>query len=189
MGLQKIQTILTVHFTNFKRIAQDSTVALYLYTWKQIEKGNVVSLDDTMLPEIIRIQNEGFGNGRNNGVRRYSKRLKKVFYVIKYQDHIAGYCIYSLKIMPSFKGFKKSSILHSIAIDRDFRRKGLGEKLLNGSIKEMKLNKIPSILLYVNKKNLSAIHLYEKLGFQIIKEVRDICGQDEKCYEMKLKLE
>jgi hypothetical protein len=52
----------------------------------------------------------------------------------------------------------------------------------------MRLNGISSVLLYVNAKNLSAMNLYEKTGFRITKEVKDVCGTDEKCYEMELKL-
>nr|WP_243684968.1 N-acetyltransferase [Methanosarcina barkeri] len=57
-------------------------------------------------------------------------------------------------------------------MDRNFRRKGFGEKLLEESIQEMRLNKIASVLLYVNVNNTSAIKLYEKLGFRIIKETK-----------------
>ncbi|WP_341537111.1 GNAT family N-acetyltransferase [Methanosarcina barkeri] len=59
-----------------------------------------------------------------------------------------------------------------MSIDRNFRRKGFGEKLLEESIQEMRLNKIASVLLYVNVNNTSAIKLYEKLGFRIIKETK-----------------
>lgn len=38
----------------------------------------------------------------------------------------------------------------------------------------MRLNKIASVLLYVNVNNTSAIKLYEKLGFRIIKETKKI---------------
>ncbi|MDQ1251673.1 MAG: [ribosomal protein S18]-alanine N-acetyltransferase [Euryarchaeota archaeon] len=52
----------------------------------------------------------------------------------------------------------------------------------------MRLNKIVSVLLYVNVNNVAAIKLYEKLGFRITKEMKDICGQNEKCYAMELNL-
>ncbi len=188
MDLIKVQAKFTIHLTNFKRMVQDSIGMLLLYKWKQVEKENVVSLDSAMLPEITRIQKEGFGTGDRNGVRRYSKKMKKTFYVIMDHNKVVGYCIYYLKLIPSLKDFEKSSVIHSIAIDNNFRRKGLGENLLRESIKEMRLNKISSVILYVNIKNISAIHLYEKIGFRIIKEVKDVCGQDETCYKMKLEL-
>lgn len=52
----------------------------------------------------------------------------------------------------------------------------------------MKLNGISSILLYVNTKNLPAIKLYEKMGFKRNVEIKDICGIEEMCYEMELKI-
>jgi ribosomal protein S18 acetylase RimI-like enzyme len=42
--------------------------------------------------------------------------------------------------------------------------------------------------LYVNTENLPAIRLYEKMGFRKIKEVKDICGPKEICYEMELRI-
>jgi ribosomal-protein-alanine N-acetyltransferase len=99
-----------------------------------------------------------------------------------------GYCIYYLKPVLSPKGFKKKSVIYSISIDKNFRRKHYGENLLKESIKEMKLNGVSSILLYVNMENLPAIRLYEKIGFKKIKEIKDICGPKEACYEMELRI-
>ncbi len=82
MDLVKIQTTLTACLTGFKRSLQDNFRASFLYKWKQTEKENVVTLDNTMLPEIIRIQTEGFETRRRNGVKRYSRKFKKIFYVI-----------------------------------------------------------------------------------------------------------
>jgi [ribosomal protein S18]-alanine N-acetyltransferase len=44
----------------------------------------------------------------------------------------------------------------------------------------MRLNIIVTGLLYVN--NVLFIKLYEKLGFRIVKEMKDICSQSEKYY-------
>ncbi len=65
---------------------------------------------------------------------------------------------------------------------------GYGRKLLEESIKEMKLNGVSSTLLYVNVNNTLAIRLYKKMGFKIIKKIEGICGQKEECYIMELKL-
>jgi ribosomal-protein-alanine N-acetyltransferase len=76
----------------------------------------------------------------------------------------------------SSRGFEKKSVIYSIAIDSKFRKKGFGRKLLEESIREMKLNRILSVLLYVNVNNIPTIKLYEKTGFLIIKEVENVCG-------------
>lgn len=188
MGLIKFQFTLNVYLMSFERLVRDIIATLYIRKWRQVEKENVVSIEDSMLPEIIRIQAEGFETKSRNGIRRYSKRLRKIFYVVMSQDRVVGYCIYYIKPVLSLKGFKKKSVIYSISIDKDFRRKGYGEKLLRESTREMKLNGISSILLYVNTKNLPAIKLYEKMGFRTTNEIKDICGLKETCYEMELKV-
>ncbi|WP_240664330.1 GNAT family N-acetyltransferase [Methanosarcina sp. MSH10X1] len=147
-----------------------------------------MSLEVAMLPDVLRIQEEGFETRNQGKLIKYSRRLRKIFYVIKNQNQVIGYSIYYILLTPSFRGFKKKSVICSIAIDRNFRGRGFGEILLKESIQEMRQNKITSVLLYVNIKNISAIKLYEKLDFRIIGEKKDICGEDEKCYEMELNL-
>lgn len=188
MGLTKVHFTLNVYLISFERLVRDIIATLCIRKWRQVEKENVVSIEDSMLPEIIRIQAEGFETKSRNGIRRYSKRLRKIFYVAINQDRVVGYCIYYIKPVLSLKGFKKKSVIYSISIDKDFRRKGYGEKLLRESAREMGVNGITSILLYVNTKNLPAIKLYEKIGFKTTNEIKDICGLKETCYEMELKI-
>jgi len=188
MGLTKVQVTLNVYIMSFERLVRDIIATQCIRKWRQVKKENVVSIEDSMLPEIIRIQSEGFETKSRNGIRRYSKRMRKIFYVIKNQDKVVGYCIYYIKPVLSLKCFKKKSVIYSISIDKSFRRMGYGEKLLKESIKEMRLNGISSILLYVNTKNLPAVRLYEKIGFRVVTEIEDICGPKETCYEMELKV-
>lgn len=186
MGITKIYNRSIEYLINFRKLLLETAGVLLLREWKQIRKENIVTIEDSMLPEVLRIQAEGFKNSSQDKLIRYSKKFKKVFYIIKNEDKIAGYCMYYPKLSISFKGFEKKSVISSIAIDKNYRGKGLAEKLLKASIEEMKLNKISSILLYVNVNNLPALNLYEKIGFQKTKEIKDICGQNERCYEMKL---
>lgn len=92
-----------------------------------------------MLPGILRIQVEGFRNGSLKKLLKYSKNSGNIFYVIKSQDKVIGYCTYYLKMTLSFKGFVKQSVISEISIDRNFRSNGFAERLLNESIEEMKL--------------------------------------------------
>jgi ribosomal-protein-alanine N-acetyltransferase len=156
--------------------------------WKNTKKEDIVSIDETMLPEVLRIHAEAFNRKNQENLIKYSKRLRKIFYVIKSRNKIAGYCSYYLKPELSFKGLRIKSVIYSIATDNKFRGEGYGRRLLEESIKEMKLNGIYSILLYVDVKNIPAIKLYKKMGFQIIKKTKNICGQNEICYIMELKL-
>lgn len=184
----QVYTRLIESVTCFKKMLRDTVGAYILKDWKSIEKENIVLVDETMLPEILRIQAENFDSKNQKKLLKYSKKLRKIFYVIKNQDIIAGYCTYYLIPEISFQGLKKKSVVYSIAIDTKFRGMGYGRKLLEETIKEMKLNGIFSVLLYVNVVNTPAIELYEKMNFQIIKEIEGVCGQQESCYIMELKL-
>lgn len=188
MSLTKIHTRPIVYFMNIKKILRDAAGSLLVKQWKQIEKEDIVSIENYMLPEVLRIQAEGFEKGNQKKLIKYSKNFRNIFYVIKSRDNIVGYCAYYLKPEFTLKGFEKQSVISSIATDRNFRGRGFAERLLRSSIEEMKANRISSIFLYVNTKNLPAIQLYEKIGFHVTKEVEDVCGQEESCYEMELNL-
>jgi [ribosomal protein S18]-alanine N-acetyltransferase len=188
MNLTKIHTRLAEYVVNFKKLLLDYAGISLLRQWKQTEKETIMPVEDSMLPEILRIQAEGFKHKNCEKIFKYSKNFRTIFYVIKSQDKVAGYCIYCLRPVISFKGFGKGSVINEIVIDRNFRGKGFAERLLKETIEEMKLNGILSILLYVNISNQSAIKLYEKIGFRKTKEVQNVCGQNETCYEMESKL-
>ncbi|MGI5992381.1 MAG: GNAT family N-acetyltransferase [Methanosarcina sp.] len=188
MDITKIHNRLFIYLISFKKLLRDTAGSFLLRQWKSIEKENISSIEDSMLPEVLRIHDEGFENQSSETLIKYSKNCRNTFYIIKDNDRIAGYCSYYLKPYFSLKGFEKQSVISSIAIDRNFRGRGFAERLLRFTIKEMKVNGVSSILLYVNANNRPAIQLYEKIGFQPIKRVEDICGQKESCYEMELKL-
>lgn len=188
MGLAKIHVKPDLYLRSLNKTLRDAAGAFLLKGWKQTKKGNVETIDDTMLPEILRIQVEGFENERQGEIIRYSKKFRDVFYVIKSQNRIVGYCVYHLKPAFSIRGFEKKSVIYSIAVDERFRSKGFGRKLLEESIGEMKLNRVLAVSLYVNVSNTPAIKLYEKTGVLIVKEVKSICGQGKRCYKIELKL-
>ncbi|WP_410510256.1 N-acetyltransferase [Methanosarcina hadiensis] len=188
MGLINIRAKPDAYLRNISNLLRDIAGAYLLKDWKQIEKENVETSNDIMLPEILRIQAEGFKYERQGEITKHSKKFREIFYVIKNQDKIVGYCAYYLKPMLSFKGLKKKSVIFSIAIDKEFRHKGFGRKLLEESIKEMKVNNVSAISLYVNINNTPAVKLYEKSGFLVVKEVENVCGKKERCYKMEFKL-
>lgn len=53
-----------------------------------------------------------------------------------------------------------------MAVDENFRRKGIAEALSYASFEKGKEMGATSIILYSNTKNAGAIKLYEKLGFE-----------------------
>jgi ribosomal protein S18 acetylase RimI-like enzyme len=53
-----------------------------------------------------------------------------------------------------------------MAVDENFRRKGIAETISYASFRKAKELGAKKIVLYSNRKNAGAIRLYEKLGFQ-----------------------
>lgn len=49
----------------------------------------------------------------------------------------------------------------------EFRRRGVGRKLMVESLRKLKAKGVEAIRLSVLKENNAAVRLYEKLGFQI----------------------
>jgi ribosomal protein S18 acetylase RimI-like enzyme len=58
--------------------------------------------------------------------------------------------------------------LFSIAVLEEYRKSGIGAKLLKIIIGAHKKN---PIVLHVRKSNLGAIHMYNKFGFQLVREI------------------
>ena len=53
-----------------------------------------------------------------------------------------------------------------MAVDKNFRRKGIAEALSYASFEKAKTLGATTVILYSNTKNAAAIKLYEKLGFE-----------------------
>ena len=54
----------------------------------------------------------------------------------------------------------------NVAVTADFRRRGIGEKLVNALVEELKAMESHSLTLEVRASNAPAQALYEKLGFK-----------------------
>lgn len=58
--------------------------------------------------------------------------------------------------------------LYRIAVVKEYRRNGLGERLMNSFLEECKKRDSEKVFLEVRSRNAPAIALYEKSGFQQI---------------------
>ncbi|HWP56295.1 MAG TPA: ribosomal protein S18-alanine N-acetyltransferase [Candidatus Acidoferrales bacterium] len=57
--------------------------------------------------------------------------------------------------------------IHNVAVDRDYRRQGVGRSLLNAAIAEAKERGLQRVTLEVRRSNQIAQSLYYKLGFVV----------------------
>ncbi len=84
---------------------------------------------------------------------------KNSFFKVLYADKIiAGYIIYHIII-------DEAEILN-IVIDNKFKRQNLGKYLLEQTINDISQKNIKTIFLEVGEKNIPAINLYRKFGFE-----------------------
>jgi ribosomal protein S18 acetylase RimI-like enzyme len=61
-----------------------------------------------------------------------------------------------------------------MAVDNNFRRRGIAEAISYASFKKAKALGAKKIILYSNKRNAGAVKLYEKIGFQHVEVENDV---------------
>ena len=66
------------------------------------------------------------------------------------------------------RGTQEEAEILSIAVDTRTRRQGLGESLLREGILRLRADRVEKLLLEVDESNVSAVALYQKLGFLIV---------------------
>ncbi|WP_292462489.1 N-acetyltransferase [Methanolobus sp.] len=157
--------------------------------WLRISDKYVTNVSDEMLKNVLRLYNENFTEINEKRFTKYARFFKRTTYVYTEKNEVKGYCLYYIVPSLSFARLRKTATLYSFTVDDRCRRQGIGVKLLQKSILEMRLNSIDRIVLYVAADNQPAISLYEKVGFKITGKVMDVCGPGKECYRMEIKLD
>ena len=104
---------------------------------------------------MLKIHNENFLDNKNiENFYTFYKDSRYNIYEEYFENIFAGYLITYDSV--------DSLDIFEIAVDKNFRKKGIASKLLN------KINDERKILLEVSEKNIIAIKLYIKNGFKII---------------------
>jgi ribosomal-protein-alanine N-acetyltransferase len=154
--------------------------------WTHATDKNVTTISRELLSEVIRLYNDNFMGRREKLFTVYTRFFKRTTYVYADEEGVKGYCLYLIKPSLSIKGLKKTAILYSFAVDNSSRGQGIGTRLLQKSLSEMRSNSVDMIILHVATDNRDAISLYEKVGFKITDELMDICSSGKACYQMEL---
>lgn len=116
--------------------------------------------------EIERLENECFSSPwTEDGLKSELKNKFARFYVALSGDEVAGY-IGAHNILGEV-------YITNVAVFSAFRRMGVGGKLVNTLLNEMKKENAEFVTLEVRKSNHSAISLYEKYGFEKVGERKD----------------
>lgn len=85
------------------------------------------------------------------------------FYIAEIDKGLIGFCIGALVTGDNNKGW-----ILSMAVDENFRGRGIGTELFSKIIEELFILNCSEIFLSVHPKNLCAKKIYEKMGFKKI---------------------
>lgn len=88
-------------------------------------------------------------------------------------DEMVGY---SIGIATSTGGL---GWMLAIGVDPRYRSQGIGAELLDHSIRLLRGQRIDRLRLTVDKRNSTAVGLYNKIGFRIVDEIDDYLGPNE----------
>jgi len=163
--------------------------SLVTHDWIRVQDKYVSNTGNKVPDSVLKLYSENFAMANTQRFTLYWLFFKGTAYVYKDKDTIKGYCLYYVIPSLSSRGLRKTATLHTFAVDERYKRKGVGYRLLQKSILEMRINNVHKVMLYVASDNEAAVNLYKKGGFRIRGEVMDICDPGKECYEMELVLD
>lgn len=117
------------------------------------------------------------------------KRFPETFIVAEINREIVGYIMCRIETgIPSFKvlGIAKKGHVISIAVLPEHHRKGIGNQLIKKATRAMVNYKAKECYLEVRESNLPAIQLYKKLGFEVVRSIRNYYADGENALVMSL---
>ena len=117
--------------------------------------------------------------------------LPEAFIVAEVAGKHVGYIMCKTEFgFSNFKklGFVKKGHVVSIAVLDDYRKKGIGNALVEESVNGVKLRKCDEFYLEVRCSNNDAVRLYEKLGFIIKQQLNAYYRDGEDAYLMAIEL-
>lgn len=115
-------------------------------------------------------------------LRQYFDCFGSLIKLAKEKDKFIGFAINGMN------NNKKIGWILSVGVDKDYRKKGIGTRLLEESIEDFKKKGISKIKLTVSPNN-DAIKLYKKNSFKEIMRLKNYLGNGEVKLIMELDIE
>ena len=140
-----------------------------------IERFNPLNLE-----EILEIERNAFEKKEvfpKEYLLEIFKKWPEGFLVAKINKEIIGYTIGQKN--------ENSGLIISIAVKKEWRRKGIGRKLIEKLLENFKKEGIRNIFLHVREENKEAINFYQALGFKIIELIGNYYSNGENAYLME----
>jgi ribosomal-protein-alanine N-acetyltransferase len=118
-------------------------------------------------------------------------KFPETFIVAEENGEVVGYIMCRIELGLSnfgFGGLTKKGHIVSVAVLPPYRRRGIGESLVNEAMEGMRLCNAKQCFLEVRVTNGPAIDLYKKLGFQITRTIHGYYADREDAHVMSRKL-
>lgn len=129
------------------------------------------------LPFIYEIEKSSFRYPYGEPLLRSILLLNpKSFFVAVWDGRVIGYVVGTIEV--------ECGHLVSLAVHPNFRRRGVGEKLLKRLLKTLKLSGVKKVYLEVRKSNVAAQGLYAKLAFKSSRTIPSYYLDGEDAVEM-----
>lgn len=139
----------TFSFTIRKGKIEDALTIAQFNQKMAMETENKILGDELIIPGVNRILEDA---------------QKGHYYVAEFNEEIVG----QLMITFEWSDWRNSTIwwIQSVYVKEPFRNKGIYKALYQKVVADAKLNGVKTIRLYVEKENLTARSVYQKLGME-----------------------
>ncbi len=132
--------------------------------------------------DVYQIELESFPNPYSkNLLMYYHEEFPDTFLVAEYLNRVIGFVIATIE-------YECIGHILSIAVKKEFRRKGIGSLLLGEVLNRLRKKGCKKVYLEVRVSNIPAIFLYKKFGFVCKGIIRKyyLNGEDAYLFEKEL---
>lgn len=116
------------------------------------------------LKRVFEIENMSFDQSYGINMFQQLYEMGIGFLVAEEDGYVVGYVLFWIK-------YENQGHIISIAVDKNYRRKGYGTQLLAKSIGILSLLRLDTIYLEVNENNAGAVEFYRRFNFKIDRTV------------------
>jgi len=113
----------------------------------------------TDLKRVFEIENMSFDQSYGINMFQQLYDMGIGFLVAEVDGYVVGYVMFWIK-------YENQGHIISIAVDKNYRRRGYGTQMLVKAIGILSLLKIDTIYLEVNEKNEGALEFYKQFSFR-----------------------
>ena len=121
---------------------------------------NVRKFKKKDLKRVFEIENMSFDQSYGINMFQQLYEMGIGFLVAEEDDYVIGYVMFWIK-------YENQGHIISIAVDKNYRRKGAGTQLLVKAIAILSLLDLHTIYLEVNENNEGAVEFYKNFNFKI----------------------